>query len=456
MHLPKEIFREYDIRGIAEKDLTKQNVEMIAKAYSFFMKKQNASKLIIGRDNRPSSKMFRDSVAKAFTESGFDVIDIGVVPTPVYYFAIHHFSAHGGIMVTASHLPQEYNGLKLSNGLLTLSGKEIQELRKLAENLNFVEGKGSVEEKNILNEYTENIVSQIKPEKKLKVVVDCGNGVTGLIAPDLFEKIGCDVTKLYCNLDSSFPNHHPDPVVEENVADLKKKVLEEKADLGIAFDADGDRIGAVDEKGRMVFGDILLALFSKQVLKQKPNSKILFEVKCSKALIDEIENLQGKPIMWKTGHSNIKKKMKQDSIPLAGEMSGHMFFADKYFGFDDGLYAGARLIELLSKQSQSFSVLVDNIPKYFSSPEIRIKSHDNNKFKIVEKAKQFFSEQFEIVDIDGLRINFPNGWGLIRASNTAPELVLRFEADSPENLEKIKKTVKEKLSAVDSSLNLKF
>ncbi len=457
MFVPEEIFREYDIRGLAGEQLTEENVYLIARAYASFISKKYASRtLVVGRDNRVSSKPFRDSVVKALIDSGFSVIDVGVVPTPVYYFAIVKFKAVGGLMVTASHLPSEYNGLKLNDGILTLEGSEIKKLYAVINNMDFVNGVGEIKEEKIIDEYVEEIVSNVKIEKKLKVVIDCGNGVTGLVAPKLFNAIGCEVIELFCDLDSSFPNHHPDPVREENIIQLKEKVLETKADLGIAFDADGDRIGAVTEKSETVAGDMLLALFSRDVLLKQKGAKIVFEVKCSKALEEEIFRLGGVPLMWKTGHSLIKKKMKEVNSPLAGEMSGHMFFADKFYGFDDGLYAGVRLIEFLSEQNKTFSNIANEIPTYFVSPEIRVKTSDSKKWTIVQNIADFYSQNFNVIDIDGARINFPNGWALVRASNTAPELVLRFEAKSSQDLEDLQSKLKQKLLAFDSTLKIDF
>ncbi len=438
------IFREYDIRGVAGKDLTEDVVEKIGRSYGTFIQKTMGKEIVVGRDVRLSSEPFSRLLIKGIAGTGCNVLDVGVVPTPVLYFSIAHYGKSGGVMITGSHNPIEYNGFKLCRELFSIYGREIQELKKIIEENSFISGSGKVETDNPIPSYMNEVTSRIKIEKPLKVVVDAGNGTGGEVAPEIFRRIGCSVVELYCEPDGRFPNHLPDPTVPEFTADLRKKTKEERADLGIGLDGDADRIGAIDNEGNIVWGDKLLALYAREILK-KGKQKIIFDVKCSQGLIEDIEDHGGIPIMWKTGHSLIKKKMKDESSPLAGEMSGHMFFSDNYYGYDDAIFAGSRLLELLSKTEKSFAELLSEIPVYVTTPEIRIDCSDETKFKVVEEVKKYFKERYSTIDVDGVRILFPGGWGLVRASNTQPVIVVRFEAKTEQRLDEIKNTVMEKL-----------
>ncbi len=455
--LNPDIFREYDIRGHAEKDLSNEAVDLIARAFASVVIEKGGKTVTLGMDNRASSERIKSVFAKALAESGLRVIDVGTVPIPALYYSIISFNADGGAMVTGSHLAKEFNGFKLSaeKNAATLFGEQIQKLREIAERGVFPSGAGFIEKRNILNSYLVEVVQRINLERPLKVVIDCGNGTSSILAEKLFKAIGCRVSELYCLLDSTFPNHHPDPVKPKNLRDLRKRVLAEHADLGIAFDGDADRLGVIDDKGNILWGDMLLSLFALDVLEKMPGAKIVFEVKCSKAVEDVVKKAAGIPIMWKTGHSLIKKKMREESAVLAGEMSGHMFFADNYYGFDDALFAAARLCELVSRKGR-LSELAALLPKYYSTPEIRLDSSEQAKWKIVEKAKAYFSARYTVVTIDGVRVNFEDGWALIRASNTSPKIVLRMESSTREGLERIKREVRTALTSISPSLKPGF
>lgn len=471
MKISDGIFREYDIRGIFGDTLTTELAELLGRAYALYIKKKGVYKpgftVSVGRDVRGSSAELRDSLVKGLTESGLKVIDIGECPTPLQYFSMHRLKADGGFMITGSHNPPEYNGFKVSVGKETIHGEEIQVLKDVLKQE--VAGKpapggeaGTVEKFAIIPEYVEEISGRFdipKLTKPIKVVLDAGNGTAGPVAPDLVRRLGCEVVELYCDPDGSFPNHHPDPTVTENLADLIDKVKSEGADFGVAYDGDSDRIGVVDEKGDIIWGDKLMVIYSRDILESNPGATVVGEVKSSQVMYDEIERLGGKPVMWKTGHSLIKSKMKELGAAMAGEMSGHIFFADRYYGYDDAIYASCRLVEILagkrgSEPGFAFSSLLSGLPSTHVTPEIRIDCPDEEKFEIVEKLKDSVgdgTDEFRIKDvitIDGLRINFEGGWALVRASNTQPVLVLRFEAQSTELLEKAKGFIKEKLSEV--------
>lgn len=439
------IFREYDIRGIAKDDLTDETIERIGKAYATFLGKQGSKKFTVGRDVRLSSERIKNALIKGIQSTGGEVIDIGEVPTPILYFSIVHFKADGGVMVTGSHNPIEFNGLKMSTGTASIYGKDIQKLKEIIVRNDFISGHGKTEKQEIVSLYMDTIKSKIKLNRKLKIVVDAGNGTAGIIAPQLWEELGCEVIRLYCEPDGNFPNHLPDPTVPKYVKDLQSKVLETHADLGIGYDGDADRIGVIDEQGRMIFADRLIALFSRNVLEKNPGASIVFDVKCSQALPEYIEKYGGKPLMWKTGHSLLKAKMKEEHAPFAGEMSGHIFFADDYFGFDDAIYASGRLLEILSKSDQKLSELIDEIPYFISTPEIRVECSDDAKFDVVADLARNFKKEYETIDIDGARVLLGDGWGLVRASNTQPVLVLRFEAKTEQRLREIKNIFKNKL-----------
>jgi phosphomannomutase/phosphomannomutase/phosphoglucomutase len=439
--ITKEIFRQYDIRGRVPDELDDLTVQGIAQAFACYAFNNGRSTVIVGRDNRSSSSKFSNIVVDALLESGLDVIDIGEVITPMFYFASHHLGFDAGMMITASHNPGRDNGFKLLLGSSTIYGEEIQTLARMVEQgeKRLGEHKGQLTVLDITEDYVREILGRVKlGSRHLKVVVDCGNGTAGFIAPRVLRELGCEVVELYCDSDPTFPNHHPDPVKAENCVDLVRVVQAEGADLGIGFDGDGDRIGVVDTDGNNIWGDMLMILFWREILHQNPGADCIVEVKCSQALIDEIDRLGGKPMIYKTGHSLIKGKMKEIGAIFTGEMSGHMFFADEYYGYDDAVYAAARLLRILSHTDKTIIELLADAPKYFSTPEIRVKSSDVEKFILVEKVLAHFVRKYEVIDIDGARILFPGGWGLVRASNTGPELIVRCEGKTPEDLQRIK------------------
>lgn len=437
------IFREYDIRGVYGTVLTEKVAEEIGKAFGTLIRRSGGKKISLGYDIRLSSPSLREALLAGLLSTGIDVVDIGACPTPVLYFSLFNLQVDGGVMITASHNPAEFNGFKLCRGKGTLFGAEIQQVRTMAESGDFDQGKGELTfERDFLSTYLRYFVKHFGSLRSKKVVIDCGNAAAALIAPQIMEQLGCEVIPLYCEPDGRFPNHHPDPTVPENIADLIACVRKERADVGIAFDGDGDRLGAVDEKGEIIWGDKLTLLFATDILKRNPGATIISEVKASQVLYDEITRLGGNGIMWKTGHSLIKAKMKETGALLAGEMSGHLFFADRYFGYDDAIYAGCRLIEILVKVNQPLSSHFASLPKTYVTPEIRVDCPDDQKFEIVEKCREYFSKRYRAIEIDGVRILFENGWGLIRASNTQPALVLRFESDSPERLVRIEDYVR--------------
>ncbi len=443
--IDRQLFREYDIRGIVDKELTEEAITLIGRAFGTLVKRNGGSVVTCGRDGRLHSERLENALINGLKMAGIDVVDIGQCPTPVLYFSLFHLSVHGGVQVTGSHNPPDYNGLKMCLGRDTIYGNKIQQLYQIIVKQDFEVGTGNLKTCEIIPDYLLYLKKNIKLEKKMKVVLDCGNGVAALTAPEGFSQAGMDVKCLYCNVDGSFPNHHPDPTVLENLADLKTAVLEEDADMGIAFDGDGDRIGVVDEKGQVIYGDRVLIILARTVLKDHPGAAIIGEVKCSHLLYQDIESHGGRPIMWKTGHSLIKKKMKDTGALLAGEMSGHIFFADRYFGFDDATYAALRLAEILSKTDKPLSSILRGLPETISTPEIRVDCPEELKFKIVEEAKDWFSHRYNVIDVDGVRIVFPDGWGLIRASNTQPVLVLRFEAETKSRLDEIRTLVEDRL-----------
>jgi len=442
-----KMFRMYDIRGIADEDLNDKAVEQIGKAYGTFMKRSGYKQVVSGRDVRLSSPRIQNTLIKGLLSTGLDVIDVGVLPTPGLYFSIVHLKADGGVMVTGSHNPIEYNGLKMNEGLLSIYGDQILHLRSLIDKQDFETGSGNVTQQDVVPVYIQMLKDRIEIKKSFKIVIDAGNATAGPIAPGIFEALGCDVTCLYCEPDGHFPNHLPDPTVLKYIKDLREKVKDLGADFGLGYDGDSDRVGVVDEKGRVVFADQVLALLAKDVLPRHPGATILYDVKCSQMLPESVEQDGGKPMIWKTGHSLIKKKMKETGAPLGGEMSGHIFFKDGYFGFDDGIYVSLRLVQFLSTQDKTLGQLVDELPKYVSTPEIRITCPDEDKFQVVEQMTEIFRKEYDVVDVDGARVQFGDGWGLVRVSNTQPLLVLRFEARTEARLNEIRALFKEKLSA---------
>ncbi len=437
-----EIFREYDIRGIVDKELTQEIVDRIGRAVGTYFRRNNSKKIAVGYDARESSPDYCAIFTKSLNAAGCDVLLIGMVPTPVLYHSVYTRDVDGGVMITGSHNPSDHNGFKICLGEQTLHGAQIQELRKIVLAEDFLRGEGTTEKIEVRKSYEEDVISRINPcEKELKVVIDAGNGMGGVTAVPVYRRLGFDVEELFTNPDSAFPNHPPDPAVSDNLQDCIEKVLKMGADLGIAFDGDGDRITVIDNRGEIIWGDELTTLFAHEVLKEYPGSTVIGEVKCSQTLFDEVERLGGKAIMCKAGHSIVKAKMKERGALLAGEMSGHIFFADHYYGFDDACYAGARLLEMLSKTSQSLSEVRDGLPKTYNSPEIRIECEEALKIPVVKKIVEKFAGEFEVITVDGARIIFDDGWGLVRPSNTQAILVLRFEAKTSARLIELQKEV---------------
>jgi phosphomannomutase/phosphoglucomutase len=438
------IFRQYDVRGIVGKDLTADVARAVGISYAALLAERGLTGTVaVGRDNRPSGPMLRDALVKALTDSGLDVIDIGVVPTPLLYWTLHHESVIGGIQITGSHNPPEYNGFKLCQGTGSLWGGDIERLYELAlagTTTRRPDGsKGTVREVPVIDRYVDDIVERIGPlKRRLKVVFDCGNGAGSLVAGKLFGRLDVDASYLFCESDGTFPNHHPDPTVVENLQDLIAAVKQRGADIGIGFDGDADRIGVVDGRGEIIWGDHVLILYAWDAIQRTGQGvPIIFDVKCSQALPQAIAIAGGVPVMWKTGHSLIKEKMKQMQGPVAGEMSGHMFFSEGFYGHDDALYGAARLIRIVADAGRPIDVMLDTVPKYVSTPEIRVDCPDERKFAIVDAAVTDFALRHEVVSVDGARVLYGDGWGLIRASNTQPILVLRFEARTAERLAEI-------------------
>lgn len=437
MTIAPGIFRQYDIRGIVDSDLTVEAALGVGRAFAAHLRARGLTGAVaVGRDNRPSGDKLRDAIVEGITSSGLDVIDIGVVPTPLLYWSLHHLKVDGGIQITGSHNPPEYNGFKICVGKESLHGDGILGLYQIIQNQNFVSGSGKVSSQALIDRYVDDIVARIGPlSRKLRVVFDAGNGAGSLVAEQLYSRLGVDGTYIFCESDGTFPNHHPDPTVVENLEDIIAEVAKQKADLGIAFDGDADRIGVVDHNGRIIWGDHILILYARDVLARTGKGQpIIFDVKCSQALPDAITAAGGKPIMWKTGHSLIKDKMKETHAPIAGEMSGHMFFAEGFYGHDDALYGGARLLRIVADSGKSVDELLADVPKFVSTPEIRVDCSDDRKFAVVDEAVRYFRSKYDVIDVDGVRVLFGDGWGLIRASNTQPVLVTRYEARSAERL----------------------
>lgn len=446
-----DIFREYDIRGLAGSQITEEDVLNIGKGIGTFLGSNNCFHLTVGRDCRTTSARYAQLLIDGLLSTGCHVTDIGVCPTPVQYFSIRHLNKQGGVMVTASHNPPEYNGFKICQNSDSVHGEQIQEIRDIIEQKKFAKGSGTRDETDVVTPYKEFIIENIHIESPLKVGVDAGNGTAGVISVPVLKQLGCDVHDIYCDMDGNFPNHEADPTVAENMADLTDLVKKNHLDLGIGYDGDGDRIGVVDEQGNLIYGDQLMIIFSREILSRKPGATFISEVKCSKTMYDDIKAHGGNAIMWKTGHSLIKKKMKEENAELAGEMSGHMFFADRYFGYDDATYASCRLLEILSTTGKTISQLLADVPKTYNTPEIRVECPDPIKFSVVDKLTGIFQKDYDVIDIDGARIVFEDGWGLVRASNTQPALVLRFEALSEKRLAEIREIVETALENVKKS-----
>ncbi len=442
-----QVFREYDIRGVVENDFDDDFVFSLGCGYATMLNRAGKSKITLGRDCRLSSDRLFGLLSDGLMRSGIDVVDVGVVPTPLLYFSVLHWKMDGGAMITGSHNAAEYNGFKLGVGPSTIFGAEIQELRGIVERRDFITGakKGAMSSRPVLPDYRDYIKSHIKFERPLKVVVDGGNGCGGVVAEPLMREMGLETVGLYIEMDGRFPNHHPDPTVEENMRDLIAAVKKNRANIGIAYDGDADRVGAIDENGRIVWGDELMVVFARAILRQKPGAAIIGDVKCSNRMYDDIAKHGGRAIMWKTGHSLIKSKLKEEHAALAGEMSGHMFFADRYYGFDDAIYASMRLLEIVCREGRGLAEILADLPRSSFTPEIRMDCPDDKKFELVRRAAEYFTARYPVIDIDGVRVKFPGGWGLVRASNTQPALVLRFEARDDKTLGEIRSIVEGKL-----------
>jgi len=470
----KEIFREYDIRGVADQDLVDPVIRMLGRTFAEYLRPTGITTVAIGYDARLSSPRLRDALSDGLTASGFDVIDIGLCPTPALYFSLYHLKPGAGIMITGSHNPAEFNGFKLCVGKDTIYGEEIQKLRGIMEAMQGAEdgvqatvAKGQRQKHAIIPDYAAHLKGLFREfiNVPLKVVLDSGNGTAGLLAPDVVRSMGCNVIELFSEPDGRFPNHHPDPTVPKNLETLIATVKREQADLGIAFDGDSDRIGVVDEQGTVLWGDQLMVLFSRDILQDRPGSTFVSEVKCSQTMYDDIRGHGGNAIMWKTGHSLIKAKMKEAGAALAGEMSGHIFFADRYFGYDDAIYAACRVVELLKKVRQRtgtaavLSSLISDMPRTFNTPEIRFDCPDALKFRVVDRIRELYSRPEksvlpvrEVITVDGVRAVFQKGWGLIRASNTQPVLVMRFEAVDESSLLAIRALMEEQVRSAIAAL----
>ena len=446
MSVPQQAFRQYDIRGIVGDELTPQLAHEVGRALATIIQRQltRPARIAVGRDNRPSGDLLASAMRDGIAAAGATAVDVGMLPTPGLYFAAWQLESDGGVQVTGSHNPPEFNGFKMITSDGAVYGEQIQEIKRMIDGGSADSGVGQLEiESHVLRDYAEAIVERNGPlQRHVRVVVDCGNGVASLIAEHVLTRLGADVVPLFCESDGTFPNHHPDPTVMENLVDLQETVRRSRAEIGIAFDGDGDRIGAVDETGRVVFGDHLLILLGRDLASRSgPGHSVIFDVKCSNVLHDELKKVGLEPVIWKTGHSLIKAKMKELNAPLAGEMSGHMFFGGDYLGFDDALFAAARLLDFMAKQDGPLSALTSDIPETFATPELRVDCPDEQKFSIVERAAEHFSAMYEVLTLDGARVNFAEGWGLIRASNTEPVIVMRFEASTQEQMQRYRDEV---------------
>ncbi len=442
MEINPRIFREYDIRGIVGQDLDEKTVGVLGRAFGTYFVGRGKTDVALGRDCRLSSPAFARALTEGLLSAGCDVTDIGVVPTPLLYYSVYAKKKEAAVMITGSHNPPEHNGFKVMAGEDTLYGRDIQDILDIVRRGRFARGSGTGRTGDIAADYLDDVARRVRLSRRLRVVVDAGNGTGGRVAVPLFEKMGCDVIPLYCEMDGRFPNHHPDPTLPEAMADLMRNVLETQADLGLGYDGDADRLGVVDDQGGLIWGDRLMVVFARDILPSRPGAAVISEVKASQVLYDEISRLGGRPIMWKTGHSLIKKKIREEQAVLAGEMSGHIFFADRWFGFDDAIYASARLLEILSRSGKPMSAMLSDLPATFSTPEIRIYASDEVKFGIVEEVRKALSARHEVIDIDGVRAVFPGGWGLVRASNTQAVIVLRFEAETERALADIQEEVR--------------
>ncbi|NOT58089.1 MAG: phosphomannomutase/phosphoglucomutase [Deltaproteobacteria bacterium] len=449
------IFREYDIRGIADQDFDTSFAHALGQAYGTYVRTQGKKRIAVGRDCRLTSDKYAEALRRGLRSTGINVVDIGTCPTPLMYFSLFHYDLDGGLQVTGSHNPADHNGFKMCIGKFTIHGEEIQELRKLIESGRFAAGQGTEEQLPIIAPYQDFLIKQFgQLSRKINVVIDAGNSTAGPVAPRIFQAMGCQLTALFCDLDGRFPNHHPDPTIPENLTQLIATVKETGAEIGVAYDGDADRVGLVDRHGRIVWGDEMMVLFARDILRHHPGATIVSEVKCSQRLFDDVAKQGGNPIMWKVGHSLLKAKMRETGAKLGGEMSGHIFFADRYFGYDDAIYASCRMLEILATSGKELTELLADLPPSFTTPEIRVDCSDDQKFHIAEKVRDHFRGKYEIVDVDGVRVKFPDGWGLVRASNTQPVLVLRFEAKTQAQLAEYRTLVEQVVEKVKRELGV--
>lgn len=445
MNINKYIFREYDIRGEVKKDFPPEVVQLLGKGYGTYALQNGAKKVALSGDVRLTTAELKENFKIGLLSTGLDVVDIGIIPSPVNYYSMWKLDIEGAVQITGSHNPPEFNGFKMSLFKKAVYGEAIQKIRQIIEKQEFNEGDGVFTEYNIMPDYKAMILEKIKIKKPVKVVMDCGNAAACVNGPEIFKKLGIDLTELFCTVDGNFPNHHPDPTVKENLAELIKLMQTGKYDVGVAFDGDADRVGVVDETGEIIWADQLMSLFLPEIVEK--GDEILYDVKCSQALEDMIIKYGGKPVMWKTGHSLIKQRMAELKCKFGGEMSGHIFFADDFFGFDDALYVAARLVQLLSRSDKTLSDLKAVLPTYYSTPEMRMACEsDEEKFRIAKAAEEYFIANYKCSTVDGVRIKFGDGWGLVRSSNTQPVIVCRFEANTQERMEEIKDLVLSKLS----------
>ncbi len=447
MNLNQYIFREYDIRGKVSDDFPPELVEALGKGFGTYIKRSGGQEIALSGDVRLTTPDLMEQFKTGVLSTGVDVIKIGILPTPANYYSMFSLGVAGAVQITGSHNPPEFNGFKLSRDKKAVFGEAIQEIRVIIEKEDYETGEGTEASYDILTKYKRMIASKIDIKKRMKVVMDCGNAAGAICAPEIFKNLNVDLTELYCDVDGTFPNHHPDPTVKENLADLIDLVKKGSYDIGLAFDGDADRVGVVDETGDIVWADQLMALFLPEVVEE--GDEILYDVKCSQALEEMIVKYGGKPVMWKTGHSLIKQRMSELNCKLGGEMSGHIFFADDYFGYDDAIYVAARIVQTLSRTDQKLSQLKAELPKYYSTPEMRLEvESDEEKFRIAKEAVAYFTENYDCSTVDGVRIKFGDGWGLVRSSNTQPVIVCRFEANTAERMEEIQSIVMNKLQEI--------
>ena len=452
-----EIFRAYDIRGVVGDTLTPEAVYGIARAFATLAIDGGQRRVAVGGDGRGSTEALRRELVRGLCDGGIEVVDIGTVPTPLLYYATHVLGTQAGVMITGSHNPPEYNGLKMVLAGKALTGERIQQLRRLCEDGGFATGEGRVTRVDLIDRYVAQVLADTPMQRSLKVVVDCGNGVAGLVAPRLLSSLGCVVEPLYTEVDGGFPNHHPDPAEAANLTDLIDLVVRSGADLGVAFDGDADRLGVVTDRGKIIWPDRLMMLFARDIVTADPGANVIFDVKCSRHLATVVRDLGGNPIMWKTGHSHIKSKIRDTGAPLGGEFSGHICFADRWYGFDDAIYAAARLVQILAAEPRPASAVFNEFPNALATPEIKIPTTEQRKFEVIDELARnaAFGPPAQVTAIDGIRADYPDGWGLLRASNTSPMLSLRFEADDADALDRIQTLFDAALAAIDPALSFR-